>query len=118
MRKPRDFATELKALRDKQRQLRSRQVQQLGQLVIATGAHSLPVEQLAGLLLAAREPREPADVEVWRQRGAAFFLRSRKRTEGGHRDRPESGLSIGGGAASGSDAIGSAGQKELGLEAP
>ena len=38
MRKPRDFDAELKALGDKARDLKSRKVQQLGELVIATGA--------------------------------------------------------------------------------
>ena len=37
MRKPRDFDTELKALGEKARDLKSRKVQQLGELVIATG---------------------------------------------------------------------------------
>jgi hypothetical protein len=37
MRKPRDFDAELKALGDKARDLKSRKVQQLGELVIATG---------------------------------------------------------------------------------
>jgi hypothetical protein len=38
MRKPRDFDSELKALADKAKQLKERRVQQLGELVIATGA--------------------------------------------------------------------------------
>jgi hypothetical protein len=38
MRKPRDFDGELKALQDKARELRTRKAQQLGELVIATGA--------------------------------------------------------------------------------
>jgi hypothetical protein len=38
MRKPRDFDGELKALQDKARDLKSRKVQQLGELVIASGA--------------------------------------------------------------------------------
>ncbi len=48
MRKPRDFDGELKALQDKARDLKSRKVQQLGELVIATGADSLSVDELAG----------------------------------------------------------------------
>ena len=40
MRKPRDFDAELKALGDKARDLKNRKVQQLGELVIATGADS------------------------------------------------------------------------------
>ena len=38
MRKPRDFDTELKALEDKARGLKTRKGRQLGELVIATGA--------------------------------------------------------------------------------
>ena len=49
MRKPRDFDGELKALQDKARDLKSRKVQQLGELVIATGADSLSVDELAAL---------------------------------------------------------------------
>ncbi|MFE3839639.1 conjugal transfer protein TraD, partial [Pseudogemmobacter sonorensis] len=41
MRKPRDYDAELKALEDKARELKARKVQQLGELVIATGADSL-----------------------------------------------------------------------------
>jgi hypothetical protein len=37
MRKPRDFDSELKALTDKQKQLKERKVHQLGELVIARG---------------------------------------------------------------------------------
>ncbi len=42
MRKPRDFDAELKALEDKARGLKTRKVQQLGELVITTGATHLP----------------------------------------------------------------------------
>ena len=44
MRKPRDYDSELKALGDKARQLKERKVQQLGELVTATGADALPIE--------------------------------------------------------------------------
>src|SRR6202000_2162644 len=50
MRKPRDFDAELKALGDKARDLKSRKVQQLGELVIATGADALNADELAGAL--------------------------------------------------------------------
>jgi hypothetical protein len=76
MRIPRDFDSELKALTDKARQLRTRKVQQLGELVIACGADALPVEQLAGALLAAGKA-EPAAKEEWRKVGTAFFQGSR-----------------------------------------
>ncbi len=48
MRKPRDFDAELKSLEDKARDLKSRKVQQLGELVISTGADaSAPTNWLA-----------------------------------------------------------------------
>ena len=46
MRKPRDFDSELKALADKAKQLKERRVQQLGELVIATGAAAGDAEVL------------------------------------------------------------------------
>ena len=46
MRKPRDFDAELKALDDKARELRTRKVQQLGELVIATGADAFTPRNL------------------------------------------------------------------------
>ena len=52
MRKPRDYDAELKALEDKARELKTRKVQQLGELVIATGADALTAEELAGALVA------------------------------------------------------------------
>jgi len=72
MRKPRDFDSELRALNDKAKQLRARKVDQLGELVIACGADALPIEQLAGSLLATMEA-DARTREGWRQRGAAFF---------------------------------------------
>lgn len=75
MRKPRDFDSELRALNDKAKQLRARKVDQLGELVIACGADALPIEQLAGALLAAIEA-DAMTRERWRQRGAAFFRKS------------------------------------------
>jgi hypothetical protein len=94
MRKPRDFDAELKALNDKAKQLRDRKLHQLGELVIATGADALPVEQLAGLLLAGIESKDSSAKESWRKRGAAFFQRA-GRNGGSVRDDA-------GGAASGS----------------
>ena len=72
MRKVRDFDAELKALADKQRALKAKRLQQLGELVLATGAEALTFEQLAGALLEAAESNAQAK-EAWRQRGAAFF---------------------------------------------
>ena len=80
MRKPRDYDAELRALTEKTRAIKERKVQQLGELVIATGADALPVEQLAGAMLAAVETRDAAIVEVQRQRGAAYFQRGARGT--------------------------------------
>ena len=80
MRKPRNFDSEMKALTDRARLLKERKLHQLGELVIATGADALPVEQLAGALLAAVEIKEAAVTEGWRKRGAAYF-QSRTRTD-------------------------------------
>jgi hypothetical protein len=77
MRKPRDYDSELKALDDKVKLIKERRLHQLGELVVATGADALPVEQLAGVLLAAVESNDSAAKEGWRKRGAAFFQRSR-----------------------------------------
>ena len=44
MRKPRDFDSELQVLTEKAKQLKVRKVQQLGELVIATGADALDVD--------------------------------------------------------------------------
>ncbi len=73
MRKPRDFDTELKALEDKARELKTRKVQQLGELVIATGADALSADELAGALIALTETKDIGKREAWTKRGAAFF---------------------------------------------
>jgi type II secretory pathway component PulK len=73
MRKPRDIDSELKALADKAKQLRERRVQQLGELVIATGADARDAETLAGGLLEIKDSNDAARKESWRKRGAAFF---------------------------------------------
>lgn len=58
MRKPRDFDTELKALEDKTKELKTRKVRQLGELVIATGADTLTANELAGALIVLAETKE------------------------------------------------------------
>jgi hypothetical protein len=80
MRKPRDFDGELKALQDKARDLKSRKVQQLGELVIATGADSLNLDELAGALIALTETKDTGKREAWARRGAAFFQSRARRT--------------------------------------
>lgn len=79
MRKPRDFDAELKALEDRARELKGRKVQQLGELVIATGADMLSAEELAGALMVLAETTDATKREAWAKRGAGFFRgRSRK----------------------------------------
>jgi hypothetical protein len=73
MRKPRDFDAELKAIGEKARDLKSRKVQQLGELVIATGADALSADELAGALIVLAETKEAGKREAWARRGAAFF---------------------------------------------
>jgi DNA-binding protein H-NS len=69
----RDFDAEMKALEDKARELKTRKVQQLGQLVIATGADQLSTDELAGALVAITETKDAARREAWAKRGATFF---------------------------------------------
>jgi DNA-binding protein H-NS len=73
MRKPRDIDSELKALAERAKQLKERRVQQLGELVIATGADATDAETLAGALLDIASNSDAARKESWRKRGAAFF---------------------------------------------
>ena len=88
MRKPRDFDSELKALADKAKQLKERRVQQLGELVIATGADATDAETLAGALLVIAETSEAQRKEAWRKRGS------------GPQGQPDGALPLDGGAAS------------------
>ena len=80
-RKPRDFDTELQALMNKAKKLKSQKTVQLGELVQVTGADALPVEALAGALLAAVEQskKTPEAVTRWVGRGQALFQAGGKR---------------------------------------
>ncbi len=90
MRKPRDIDLELKALAERAKQLKERRVQQLGELVIATGADAMDAETLAGAFLSIVETTDAAKRESWRKRGNAFFQgTARKRGEGAER-QPDS----------------------------
>ncbi|RWE78112.1 conjugal transfer protein TraD [Mesorhizobium sp.] len=80
MRKPRDFDAELKALEEKQRELKTRKVHQLGELVIATGADQLSSDELAGALIAIAETTDTAKREAWARRGVMFFESGSRRT--------------------------------------
>jgi DNA-binding protein H-NS len=75
MRKPRDFDSELQALNEKAKQLKSRKVLQLGELVIATGADALDPETLTGALLGMVKTKDAKEREAWRASGVAFFQR-------------------------------------------
>jgi DNA-binding protein H-NS len=87
MRKPRDFDAELKSLEDKARDLKARKVQQLGELVISTGADALSAEELAGALIVLAETKDAGRREAWAKRGAAFFQgRSRRTASASDRD--------------------------------
>ncbi|QNT71202.1 conjugal transfer protein TraD [Defluviicoccus vanus] len=90
MRKPRDFDAELKSLEDKARDLKSRKVQQLGELVIATGADALTADELAGALMVVTETKDAGKREAWAKRGAAFF-RGRARRSAPSPDRDTGG---------------------------
>ncbi len=87
MRKPRDFDAELKSLEDKARDLRNRKVQQLGELVISTGADAFSADELAGALIVLTETKDAGKREAWAKRGAAFFQgRSRRSATATDRD--------------------------------
>ncbi|MCK8458616.1 conjugal transfer protein TraD [Sphingomonas faeni] len=103
MRKVRDYDAELKALNDKARSLKAKRVEQLGQLVAATGADALDAETLVGVLLDAIGSKDASAKEAWRAKGAAFFQR-RGRKGGGAAAIDGSGAATesGGDAAGGS----------------
>lgn len=105
MRKVRDYDAELKALGDKARAIKVKRIEQLGQLVIATGADALDAETLAGVLLDAVGSKDAGAREAWRAKGASFFQR-RGRKGGGAAAIDGSGASAepGGDAAGGSNA--------------
>ena len=83
MRKPRDFDSELKALGDKAKLLKSRKVLQLGGLVIATGADTLDPETLTGAMLAVVKTKDAKEREAWRASGVTFFQRQSRAADGG-----------------------------------
>ncbi|RUX09921.1 conjugal transfer protein TraD [Mesorhizobium sp. M8A.F.Ca.ET.059.01.1.1] len=87
MRKPRDFDAELRTLEEKARELKTRKVQQLGELLIATGADQLSTDELAGALVAIAETKDAAKREAWAKRGVTFFeSRSRRTAPASQRD--------------------------------
>ncbi len=100
MRKPRDIDAELKALAEKAKLLKERRVQQLGELVLATGADSIDAETLAGALLVIAETTDPAKREAWRKRGEAFFQSKSRNAGKGIDHQPDSTRQADGSATS------------------
>lgn len=80
MRKVRDYDAELKALGDRAKALKARKVEQLGQLVAITGADTLDIETLAGVLLDAAAASDTGTKEAWRVKGVDFFQRRGRKT--------------------------------------
>ena len=89
MRKPRDFDSELKALTDRAKALKTRKVLQLGELVIATGADAFEPETLAGALLGIVKTKDAKEREVWRATGAAFFRGHLRKADRGTQTDPQ-----------------------------
>ena len=103
--KPRDFDAELQALMDKAKKVKSQKTVQLGELVQVLGADSLPMEALAGALLAAVEQskKQPEAVARWTERGHAFFQAGGKRGKKANTSDPAPGTGSHHGAAPASD---------------
>ena len=97
MRKLRDFDAELQVLTDKAKALKTKKQGQLGELVIATGADALSIEQLAGALIEA-VGADGARKEAWRKSGAAFFRGGGARVSQGTRGNAGGASAIGAGA--------------------
>ena len=104
-RKPRDFDAELQALVDKAKKVKSQKTTQLGELVQVLGADALPMEALAGALLAAVEQskKQPEAVARWTERGHAFFQQGGKRGNKASADDPAPGPASHHGATPASD---------------
>lgn len=99
MRKVRDFDAELKALNERAKLLKTRKIQQFGELIEAAGADALDPDVLAGALLVAVAEKDKATLSTWATRGAAFFRDTARKTS--RRDR--SGTAGGGAAPNSSE---------------
>ena len=95
-RKPRDYDAELQALMERARKVKTQKTVQLGELVQVVGADTLPMEALAGALLAAVEQskKTPEAVARWTERGQSFFQ------QGGKRGKKQAAGDAAGGTAS------------------
>lgn len=100
MRKPIDIDSELKALAERAKHLKERRVQQLGELVIATGADARDAETLAGALLEIKDSNDAARKESWRKRGAAFFQGTTRKRGTRTERQPDGAQAADSGAAS------------------
>ncbi len=100
-RKPRDYDAELQALMERAKKVKSQKTVQLGELVQVVGADALPIEALAGALLAAIEQsrKTPEAVARWTERGQIFFQAGGKRGT-----KAAAGNPAGGAASNGSPA--------------
>ena len=80
-RKPRDFDAELQSLMEKTKKVKTQKTVQLGELIQVIGADALPIEALAGALLAALEQskKQPEAIARWTERGEAFFQQGGKK---------------------------------------
>lgn len=107
MRKPRDYDAELQALTDKAKALKTKKQGQLGELVIATGADALSIEQLAGALLDA-VGAEVGMKEAWLKSGAAFFRGDSARARRGARSNASGASASDAGAQSAAGEAGAA----------
>lgn len=87
MRKVRDYDAELEALAGKARALKDRKVRQLGELVIATGADALPIDELTGVLVMVARSIDAAAKENWRAAGSTF-LHGTKQSSSAPRSKP------------------------------
>ena len=93
-RKPRDYDAELQTLMERAKKVKTQKTTQLGELVQVVGADTLPMEALAGALLAAVEQskKTPEAVARWTERGQSFFQ------QGGKRGKKQAPGDIAGGA--------------------
>ena len=96
MKKPRDLGAELQALQRRAKALKGRRVTQFGELVIATGADQLSIEELTGALTAAAKA-DASTREAWRRAGASFFQGQSR--AGGSAGRGGQGRAADGGGA-------------------
>jgi len=82
VRKTRDYNAELRTLAEKAKALKAKKVEQLGQVVTSTGADTLDIDIIAGILITAVESTNAEEKEAWRAKGSAFFQRRGKKARG------------------------------------